>query len=101
VKEYRDEGEDRPRLSDDDLERILRLASESATRTTIRLASHQNYEKPEGTTWEKWIVTLCGGLILISIPAAVVMYGKLSAIEANQINQQRQIEWIITEIRRK
>jgi hypothetical protein len=101
VKEQRDCGEDHPRISDDDLERILRLASESATRTTIRLTSHQNHEKAEGTTWEKWIVTLCGGLILISIPAAVVMYGKLSAIEANQINQQRQIEWIITEIRRK
>lgn len=44
------------------------------------------------TAWQKWLVTLCGGLALMGVGGGIVMYGKLSAIEANQVSQQRQLD---------
>ncbi len=52
-----------------------------------------NYvENGGGNGWNKWMLTLFGGLTLAGIIGGVAMFGKLSAIEANQTNQQRQLD---------
>lgn len=45
--------------------------------------------------WTKWLVTVCGMLAVAGVGSAIGMYGKLAAIEANQINQQKQIDYLI------
>jgi hypothetical protein len=49
-------------------------------------------------TWQKWLVTLCGGLALMGVGGGIVMYGKLSAIEANQVSQQRQLDQLASTV---
>lgn len=58
-------------------------------------ASGGYHEAPKGEpAWTKWMVTVCGMLAVAGVGSAVGMYGKLSAIEANQISQQKQIDYL-------
>ena len=55
------------------------------------------YETPKNTnggnsSWQKWMMTLCGTLAVVGIGGVVGMYGKLSAVEANQASQQKQLD---------
>jgi len=58
-------------------------------------------------TWQKWLVTLCGGLALMGIGGGIAVYGKMSALEANQNAQttqitrlQNQVDTLIQQLRR-
>lgn len=73
---------DYPLLGDEDIDRIVRMA--------IKYGRQPHFTN--GDSWNKWMVTLCGGLALAGIVGGVLMFGKLSAIEANQINQQHQLD---------
>jgi hypothetical protein len=44
------------------------------------------------SSWQKWMMTLCGVLAATGILGVVGMYGKLSAVEANQVAQQKQLD---------
>lgn len=81
---------DAPLLGDKDIDRIVRMA--------IKYGRQPHYSN--GDSWNKWLITLCGGLALSGIVGAVLMYGKLSAIEANQISQQRQLDQLSSTLRR-
>lgn len=81
---------DTPLLGDEDIDRIVRMA--------IKYGRQPHYSN--GDSWNKWLITLCGGLALSGIVGAVLMYGKLSAIEANQISQQRQLDQLSSTLRR-
>ena len=59
------------------------------------------------TAWQKWLVTLCGGLALMGIGGGIAVYGKMSALEANQNAQttqitrlQNQVDTLIQQLRR-
>jgi hypothetical protein len=87
IRNDKDRGPDpdAPLLGDEDIDRIVRLA--------IKYGGHRSYNNGDsGNSWTKWMVTLCGGLALMGIGGGIVMYGKLSAIEANQVSQQRQLD---------
>ena len=76
---------DSPLLGDEDVDRIVRLA--------IKYGGHRHYSNGDGSSsWQKWMVTLCGGLALAGVIGGIAMYGKLAAIEANQVSQQRQLD---------
>lgn len=88
---------------DEEVERLTRIIARVVSSKRIEVGGYQ-----EGSSaWQKWMMALCGGLALMGIGAVVGMYGKLSAIEANQIMQaqqqsrmQTQIDGLIQELRR-
>lgn len=74
-------------------ERELRHLIFEAVRVGAQNGSYN--EAPKGDSqWTKWMVTVVGMLAVAGIGSAVGMYGKLSAIEANQISQQKQIDYL-------
>jgi hypothetical protein len=91
---------DAPLLGDEDIDRIVRLA--------IKYGGHRSYNNGDGSSsWQKWMVTLCGGLALMGIGGGVAVYGKMSALEANQNAQttqitrlQNQVDTLIQQLRR-
>jgi hypothetical protein len=46
----------------------------------------------DSSSWQKWMMALCGALAVIGIGGVVGMYGKLSAVAANQESQQKQLD---------
>ncbi len=68
---------------ENDLERGIRIGRNFGPR---------NNGDGGSNAWQKWLVTLSGGLAVMGIGGGIMMYGKLSAIEANQVNQQRQLD---------
>jgi len=73
---------------DEDMRTLIKAFVDMA-----RYAKRPNYSNGDGNNaWQKWLVTLCGGLALMGVGGGIVMYGKLSAIEANQVSQQRQLD---------
>jgi hypothetical protein len=69
------------------------LGDEDIVRLAIKYGGHRSYNNGDGSSsWQKWMVTLCGGLALSGVIGGIAMYGKLSAIEANQVSQQRQLD---------
>lgn len=83
---------------DVDVERLVRLAVRAGI----------NYrEAPKADPWSKWMLGVCGVLAAAAIIAGISMFGKLSAIEANQQTQaaqqnrmQNQIDGLIMELRK-
>lgn len=74
---------DYPLLGDEDIDRLVRIA--------VRLGN-RSYNNGDGSnTWTKWLVTLCGGLALMGIGGGVMMYGRLTAIEAKIESLQGQL----------
>lgn len=67
---------------DVDVERLVRLA--------VRAGIHYQ-EAPKADPWTKWMLGACGALAVAAIISGVGMFGKLSAIEANQNAQARDI----------
>jgi hypothetical protein len=54
---------------------------------------HESPKAPKGDKqWTDRILSACVTLALIGIPALILMYGKLEAIQANQLNQQKQLD---------
>jgi hypothetical protein len=53
-----------------------------------------NYTEGSGgdKTLLKWLLGLSATLVAVSIVGGVSLYGKVSAIEANQVSQQRQLD---------
>lgn len=81
-----------------DVERLIRVA--------LRAGLHYQ-EAPRSDQWTKWMLGVCGVLAAAAIIAGISMFGKLSAIEANQQTQaaqqnrmQNQIDGLITELRK-
>jgi hypothetical protein len=54
---------------------------------------HESPKRPKGDSqWTDRIMSGCVTLVVIGIPSLILMYGKLQAIEANQVSQQKQID---------
>lgn len=71
-----------------DLESLLASAvREGARRANVQFGSYNE----GGGSWGKWIVPGLVTLAVMGVGGGILMFGKLSAIEANQINQGLQI----------
>lgn len=75
-------------------ERELKNLIFEAARIGAQNGGYTESPKSGPDAWAKWMVTVCGMLAVAGIGSAVGMYGKLSAIEANQISQQKQIDYL-------
>jgi hypothetical protein len=53
---------------------------------------HESPKNGGSSPWHKAILTIACGVALAGILGGVAMYGKLAAVEANQINQQKQLD---------
>jgi cytochrome c-type biogenesis protein CcmH/NrfG len=59
-----------------------------------------NYTEGGGErTLLKWLLGLSASLLVVSVVGVVTMYGKLSAVEANQSSQQRQIDQLADSVK--
>lgn len=64
-------------------------------------AQHGGYhEAPKNgsNAWQRWMLTLCGGLALAGVIGGIAMFGQLSAIQANQANQSDKIQDLRSEL---
>jgi hypothetical protein len=73
---------------DEETDRLVRIIARVVAGKSIEVG----YREANKNGWEKWMLALAGGLALMGVGGGVMMYGKLSAIEANQISQQRQLD---------
>lgn len=71
-------------------ERLARIVSRvvAAADVGVRYTEGGNGEK----TLLKWLLGLSATLVAVSVVGGVALYGKVSAIEANQASQQRQLD---------
>lgn len=65
---------------------------ERGVRTGVRYGGYHEAPKNGGSSWTKAILTIACGVALAGILGGVAMYGKLAAVEANQVNQQKQLD---------
>lgn len=80
-------GPDPDFTPEDEVERMARLIAREAARSVVEVGTYNE----GGGGGSKWLLTVFGGLAAAGVIATVGMYGKLSAIEANQAYQQQQI----------
>lgn len=70
---------------DDDIHRLAGIIE--------RLISRPGYQEVSSEkVLLKWLMGLIASLLVVAIVGGVTLYGKVSAIEANQQNQQRQLD---------
>ena len=74
--------------NDEDLRILMRIIASSIGKRDVQIGYHENSEK--GLL--KWLLGLVATLTGAFIIGGVVLYGKVSAIEANQASQQRQLD---------
>jgi hypothetical protein len=81
-------------------ERDLRDLLTSAVREGARRANVQfgSYNEGGGGSWNKWIIPGLVTLGVMGIGGTVLMYGQLTSIATNQINQGQQITDLRSEV---
>lgn len=79
---------------DEEIHRLVRIIAQVVAGKSIAVGYHNGSKNG----WEKWMLALAGGLALMGVGGGVMMYGKLSAIEANQGSQQRQLDSLATTV---
>lgn len=82
--------------SDDDMRLLMRIIAHAVNKKDIHIGYNEggNGEK----TLLKWLLGLSASLVVVSIVGGVTLYGKVSAIEANQVSQQRQLDQLSTTV---
>ena len=89
MKHWSDRGPEDFEKNERDLRDLLASAvREGARRANVQFGS---YNEGGGSSWNKWIVPGLVTLAVMGVGGGILMFGKLSAIEANQINQGQQI----------
>jgi hypothetical protein len=83
VRSMAERGPD-PGYAESDFERGMRAGA--------RYGGYHESHKQGGSSWTKAILTIACGVALAGILGGVAMYGKLAAVEANQISQQKQLD---------
>jgi hypothetical protein len=83
---------------EDDLDRVIRLASRAAAQSVIEIQNYSEHGGGNGSkSWQRWMLTLAGVLVASGVVGAVLMYGKLSSLEAqvqavqNQVNDVKRL----------
>lgn len=71
------------------VDRVTRMATDAAARATVNI---QGYREAGDSSWQKWVLTICGGLALTGIIGGVVMYGTLSAYGQRLSNIEEQLK---------
>lgn len=74
--------------ADEDLRILMRIIASSIGKRDVQIGYNEGNDK--GLL--KWVLGLMATLTGAFIIGGVVLYGKVSAIEANQVNQQRQLD---------
>ena len=74
--------------SDEDLRILMRIIASSLGKKDVQIG----YSEGTDNGLLKWVLGLIATLTATFIVGGVVLYGKVSAIEANQVNQQRQLD---------
>lgn len=77
----------------DELEDLIyRAAKAGAEYGGSRYEEAPREPRDKGPSWKERILTICGTLVVIGIPALILMYGRLSAMEASLASLQRQVD---------
>lgn len=72
---------------EDDIRVLCGLIKQLVSRPTYQEASSER-------ALLKWLMGLIASLLIVAIVGGVTLYGKVSAIEANQMSQQRQLDQV-------
>jgi cell division protein FtsB len=84
--------EERPKdydAADEDLRILMRVIASTIGKKDVQIGySESGVEKRMLT----WLLGIVASLLIASIVGGVAAYGKLSAVEANQASQQRQLD---------
>lgn len=73
---------------DEDLRILMRIIASSIGKRDVSIG----YQEGSDKGLLKWVLGLMATLTGAFIIGGVVLYGKVSAIEANQVSQQRQLD---------
>lgn len=74
--------------SDEDLRILMRIIASSIGKKDVQIGYSESGERG----MLKWVLGLMATLTSAFIIGGIVLYGKVSAIEANQVSQQRQLD---------
>lgn len=74
--------------ADEDMRILMRIIASSLRKKDVQIG----YNETGDRGLIKWVLGLIATLICTFIIGGVVLYGKVSAIEANQGSQQRQLD---------
>lgn len=73
-------------------ERDLKSLIYEAAKAGAQFGGYHEAPRNGSNAWQRWMLSLCGGLALAGSVGGVLMFGKLSAIEVNQVNQSEKIQ---------
>jgi cell division protein FtsB len=75
--------------SDEDMRILMRIIASAMNKKDVQIGYNESGVEKRMLTWLLGIVAT---LLVVSIVGGVSLFGKVSAIEANQANQQRQLD---------
>ena len=81
-----------------DNEQDLRNLLFEAVKVGAQHGGYHEAPKNGSNAWQRWMLTLCGGLALAGVIGGIAMFGQLSAIQANQANQSDKIQDLRSEL---
>lgn len=91
-------AEERPKDSasaDENMLLLMRIIATSLSKKDVQIGH-------AGDGGEKrmlgWLLGLLASLVVVSVVGGVTLFGKVSAIEANQQSQQRQLDQLATQV---
>lgn len=87
-------GPDPDYVNDRDLKNLIYQAA----RAGAQFGGYHEAPKNGSNAWQRWMLTLCGGLALAGVIGGIAMFGQLSTIQANQANQSDKIQDLRSEL---
>lgn len=75
--------------TDEDLRLLMRIIASSMNKKDVQIGYVEGGVEKRMLTW---LLGIVASLLIVAVVSGVTMYGKLSAVEANQANQQRQLD---------
>lgn len=75
--------------TDEDLRLLMRIIASSMNKKDVQIGYAEGGVEKRMLTW---LLGIVASLLIVAVVSGVTMYGKLSAVEANQANQQRQLD---------
>lgn len=75
--------------TDEDMRLLMRIIASSMNKKDVQIGYAEGGVEKRMLTW---LLGIVASLLIVAVVSGVTMYGKLSAVEANQANQQRQLD---------
>lgn len=75
--------------SDEDMRILMRIIASAMNKKDVQIGYTESGVEKRMLTW---LLGIVASLLIVAVVSGVTMYGKLSAVEANQANQQRQLD---------